>query len=69
MRAVFGVLVLVLATVGWVADPLALRDRVAEEVRPDEETVKEMRAGVEVIVAAISIRAPELNDETRSARD
>lgn len=69
MRAVFGVLVLVLATVGWVADPLALRDRVAEEVRPDEETVKEMRAAVEVIVAAISIRAPELNDETRDTRN
>lgn len=68
MRAIFGVVALVLITVGWAVDPFALRDRVAEEVRPDEETVREMRAGVEIIAAAISIRAPELNDETRDTR-
>lgn len=69
MRAVFGILALILVTAGWAVDPFALRDRVAEEVRPDEETVKEMRAGVEVIAAAISIRAPELSDETRDTRN
>lgn len=69
MRIVFGVLAVLLITAGWAVDPLGLRDRIAEEVRPDEETVKEMRAGVEVIAAALAIRAPDLGEEERDARN
>lgn len=65
MRIAFAILAVLLITTGWLIDPLGLRDRIAEEVRPDEETVKEMRAGAERIIAAVSIRAPDLADEER----
>lgn len=69
MRIAFAILAVLLITTGWLIDPLGLRDRIAAEVRPDEETVKEMRAGAERIIAAVSIRAPDLADEERDARN
>ncbi len=67
MRVVIGIIAVLLISAGWAVDPLDLRDRLAEEVRPDEEIVEEMRAGVDVIVRAVSIRAPDFAEEEREA--
>jgi hypothetical protein len=68
MRKFFAIMAVLLITAGWAVDPLGLRERVAAEVRPDAEIIEEMRAGVEVIAAALSIRAPDLGEEEREAR-
>ncbi|MCC5980695.1 MAG: hypothetical protein JJU26_03140 [Oceanicaulis sp.] len=69
MRTVLGLVAALIITAGWMVDPLGLRDRMAAEVRPDEETVKAMRAGAERIIAAVSVRAPDLADDERDARN
>jgi hypothetical protein len=67
MRLVFGFVAAFVICAGWMVCPSSLRDQVAQAVAPDDETISEMRAGAEVILAALSVQAPDL-DETEDGR-
>lgn len=63
MRFVFGFAAAIVILAGWAICPVSLQNQVARSVTPDAETVEEMRAGAEVIVAALSIRSPDLRED------
>lgn len=63
MRFVFGLVAAIIICAGWAVCPVEMRDHVARTVAPDADTVDEMRAGTEIIAAALAIRAPDLSGE------
>lgn len=67
MRLIFGVLAIALIGASWVVCPASLRDSVTRSVTPDAETIADMRAGTEVILAALTIQAPDLGEDERNA--
>ncbi|MFC4725924.1 hypothetical protein AB6B38_11735 [Glycocaulis abyssi] len=68
MRIVFGLVAAILVCAGWMICPVSLRAEVTRTVGPDSEIVEEMRAGADVIAAALAIRAPDLSDENGDDR-
>lgn len=64
MRFVFGVLAIAVIGAGWVLCPVAVRAEVYRAASPDAEIVSEIRAGAETIWAAITIRAPDLDQDS-----
>ena len=64
MRFVFGLIAATIICAGWAVCPVEMRDHVARTVAPDAGMVEEMRAGTEVIAAALAIRAPDLSRES-----
>lgn len=68
MRIVFGLIAAIIICAGWAVCPVELRDHMARTVIPDAETVEDMRAGTEIIAAALAIRAPDLSDADGESR-
>jgi hypothetical protein len=66
MRFVFGIAAAVIICAGWAICPASLREEVTRSVTPDAETVEEMRAGAEVILAALTVQAPDLDEDERA---
>lgn len=68
MRFLFGLVAAVVICAGWTICPVSVRDHLTRSVTPDAETVEEMRAGVEVIVAALSVQSPDLEERDSTNR-
>lgn len=69
MRFVFGVLAIAVISAGWVLCPVSVRAEVYRAATPDSEIVSEIRAGAETIWAAVTIRAPELDQDSGEEAD
>ncbi|MGP1274725.1 MAG: hypothetical protein ACQRW7_04830 [Caulobacterales bacterium] len=63
MRYVFGFLAAAVILGGWTVCPVSVQDQVTRTVTPDAQTVEEIRAGAEVIAAALAFRSPDLDGE------
>ncbi|KPP82072.1 MAG: hypothetical protein HLUCCA04_04920 [Oceanicaulis sp. HLUCCA04] len=68
MRFVFGLVAMIVLCAGWMVCPVSARDHLTRSVTPDAETVEEMRAGVEVIAAALSVQSPDLDEHDENGR-
>ncbi|AZU02705.1 hypothetical protein X907_0155 [Glycocaulis alkaliphilus] len=68
MRIVFGLVAAILVCAGWMICPVSVRAEVTRTVTPDAEIVEEMRAGADIIAAALAIRAPDLSDADGESR-